>query len=186
MAELRRVGLLTGGGDCPGINAVIRAVTKHAVSLGTEVVGGLDGFLGLIEGRTRTLREEDVSGILTQGGTILGASNKSNPARHCTGTRPDGSPLIEDVTRRCLDTIARRGIEALLVVGGDGTMSAALPFCRAGVRCIGIPKTIDNDVLGTDLTFGHLTAVSIATEALDRLHTTAASHHRVMVVEVMG
>jgi ATP-dependent phosphofructokinase / diphosphate-dependent phosphofructokinase len=183
---ISRIGVLTGGGDCPGLNAVIRAVTKDAISHGIEVVGILDGFLGLIEDRVRPLREEDVSGILTLGGTILGASNRSHPAHFEVGRGPDGSPRFEDVTPRCLATIATHGLDALVVVGGDGTMEAAQGLVRAGINCIGIPKTIDNDVRGTDLTFGFLSAVSIATEAIDRVHTTAASHHRVIAVEVMG
>lgn len=183
---IRRIGLLTGGGDCPGLNAVIRAVVLDAAGLGIEVVGILDGYLGLIEDRTRPLGVADAEGILTQGGTILGASNKSNPARFAVGRDERGAPVIADVTPRCLETIRRHGLEALLIVGGDGTMAVAQIFVRAGINCIGIPKTIDNDLSGTELTFGFHTAVAIATDALDRVRTTAASHHRVIAVEVMG
>lgn len=186
MPILKRIGVLTGGGDCPGLNAVIRAVTKDALAYGLEVVGILDGFLGLIEDRTRRLTDEDVSGILTVGGTILGSSNKANPAKFAASVDELGRPVFVDVTERCFAAIERHGIDALVVIGGDGTMACAEPFVLAGIPCIGIPKTIDNDLWGTDLTFGFLTAVAIATEAIDRVHTTAASHHRVVVIEVMG
>lgn len=181
-----RIGILTGGGDCPGLNAVIRSVVLDAARDGTEVVGILDGFLGLIENRTVPLAPDKVRDIIAQGGTILGASNKSNPGRFCTGTQPSGAPAFEDVTDRCMDHVRARGLEALLIVGGDGTMSAAQSLMQRGVNCIGIPKTIDNDLEGTDLSFGFLSAAAVATEAIDRLQTTAASHHRAMVVEVMG
>lgn len=183
---IKRIGVLTGGGDCPGLNAVIRAVTKDAVSAGIEVVGVMEGFLGLIEDRTMPLGVDDVSGILTNGGTILGASNKANPQRYPTGRDENGRLVFEDVTDRCLATARRHGLDALVVVGGDGTMTIADHLVRKGLNCIGVPKTIDNDLYGTDVTFGFATAVSIATDALDRVHTTAASHHRAMVVEVMG
>jgi len=186
MTQIRRIGLLTGGGDCPGLNAVIRAVTKDALHHGVQVVGIEDGFLGLIEDRTVELDYEAVSNILTVGGTILGSSNRADPARFAVDTNADGSPIFADVTDKCMGVIERLGIEALVVIGGDGTMSCAAPFVERGINCIGVPKTIDNDLWGTDLTFGHLTAVQVATDALDRVHTTAASHHRVMVVEVMG
>jgi 6-phosphofructokinase 1 len=183
----RRLGILTGGGDCPGLNAVLRAVSKTAIlQYGIEVVGIEDGFQGLIEHRVRPLGLKDVSGILTRGGTILGSNNKCNPTRYCTGRNPDGTPIWEDVTERCLTTIARERLDALIVIGGDGTMACAAPMAAAGVNIIGVPKTIDNDLVGTEITFGFLTAVSTATEALDRLHSTADSHHRVMVCEVMG
>jgi phosphofructokinase-like protein len=183
---IRRIGLLTGGGDCPGLNAVIRAVTLAARTHGIEVLGIDDGFLGLIENRTRPLRSADVSHILGQGGTILGASNKANPSRFSVGKDASGKPIFENVMDRCLSNIRGHGLDALVVVGGDGSMEVSLPFVRAGVNCIGIPKTIDNDIVGTDLSFGFLTAVATATEALDRVHTTAASHARAIAVEVMG
>lgn len=175
-----RIGLLTGGGDCPGLNAVIRAVTKGLILRhGAEVIGFEDGFLGLIEGSHRPLSYRDVSGILTRGGTILGSSNKANPFRFYKEN--DG-----DVSHRALKVYSELGLDGLLVIGGDGTMSIAHLMQEAGVRCIGVPKTIDNDLVGTDRTFGFDTAVSIATEALDRLHSTAQSHHRVMILETMG
>jgi 6-phosphofructokinase 1 len=183
----KRLGILTGGGDCPGLNAVIRAVAKTAIlQHGIEVVGIEDGFQGLIEHRVRPLSLKDVSGILTRGGTILGSNNKCNPARYCTGRKADGTPIWEDVTEKCNVTIKRERLDALIVIGGDGTMACAAPMAAAGVNVIGVPKTIDNDLVGTEITFGFLTAVSTATEALDRLHSTADSHHRVMVCEVMG
>ncbi len=183
----RRLGILTGGGDCPGLNAVLRAVAKTAIlQYGIEVIGIEDGFQGLIEHRVRPLGLKDVSGILTRGGTILGSNNKCNPTRYCTGRKPDGTPIWEDVTEKCLTTIARERLDALIVIGGDGTMACAAPIAAAGINVIGVPKTIDNDLVGTEITFGFLTAVATATDALDRLHSTADSHHRVMVCEVMG
>ncbi len=184
---IRRIGVLTAGGDCPGLNAVIRAVTKTAILRhGIEVVGIEDGFIGLVDDRVRPLSFRDVSGILTRGGTILGSNNRCNPRHHPTGVNPDGSVVFSDVTPRCLATIRRHGIDALIVIGGDGTMAAAASLVAAGVNIIGIPKTIDNDLVGTEISFGFLTAVATATDALDRLHSTADSHHRVIVCEVMG
>jgi ATP-dependent phosphofructokinase / diphosphate-dependent phosphofructokinase len=184
--NFRRIGILTGGGDCPGLNAVIRAVGKDAINCGIEVIGIEDGFLGLIENRCRRLTFKDVSGILTQGGTILGSNNKSNPERHCVGHNPDGSPIHKNVIDECFGTIKQHRIEALVVIGGDGTMSGAINFCRRGLPVVGVPKTIDNDIEGTELTFGFQSAVATATQALDQVQTTADSHHRAMVVEVMG
>ena len=184
-SKIRRIGILTGGGDCPGLNAVIRAVAKTALlQMQWEVTGIEDGFLGLIQNRMHPLRYEDVSNILTLGGTILGTSNKANPARY--PVRSDGTVELRDVTDRCLEHIEQQRLDALVVIGGDGTMSGAANFVHHGVNCIGVPKTIDNDLEGTDVTFGFATACQIATEALDRIHTTAASHHRAMIVEVMG
>ncbi|HOW69257.1 MAG TPA: ATP-dependent 6-phosphofructokinase [Phycisphaerae bacterium] len=185
--RLQRIGVLTGGGDCPGLNAVIRAVAKTAIyQHGLEVWGIEDGFLGLIRNRMRPLEAKDVSNILTQGGTILGTSNKANPAHFATGTAPDGSPVFEDVTSRVTEHIRERGLDAIICIGGDGTMTGAADLAKRGVRCVGVPKTIDNDLMGTEITFGFQTAVNTATEALDRVHTTASSHHRVMLVEIMG
>jgi len=181
-----RIGILTGGGDCPGLNAVIRSVVKEAVFHDITVVGFEDGFLGLIEDRTCPLGADDVSNILTRGGTILGSSNKANPARFPVARNPDGSWVYEDRTEQCMQILRRHGVEALIVIGGDGTMTCAEPFAQRGINCIGVPKTIDNDLWGSDITFGFSTAVQTATEAIDRVHSTAASHHRVMVVEVMG
>ncbi|MEM6506880.1 MAG: ATP-dependent 6-phosphofructokinase [Planctomycetota bacterium] len=186
MSDIKRIGVLTGGGDCPGLNAVIRAVTKTAiVDHGLEVVGINDGFLGLVEDRTQPLTERDVSGILTRGGTVLGSNNKCNPKKYAD-VKADGSFEIIDVTGRCMDNVRKHGIDGLVVIGGDGTMACAKSFVDLGLNCVGVPKTIDNDLVGTDVTFGFATAVDTATEAIDRIHTTAASHHRAMVVEVMG
>lgn len=190
MPTLKRIGVLSGGGDCPGINAVIRAVTLDAAAHGTEVVGIKDGFLGLIEDRTRMLAAEDVADILTVGGSILGCSNKANPSKFATGKDAAGCMVFSDVRSRCWETIARHGIEALVVIGGDGTMQCAQGLVggvgQPRINCVGIPKTIDNDIPGTEMSFGFLTAVETATQALDRVQNTAASHHRAIVVEVMG
>jgi 6-phosphofructokinase 1 len=175
-----RVGVLTGGGDCPGLNAVIRAVTKSLIlQHNAEIVGIRDGFEGLIERNVETLEYVDVSGILTRGGTILGASNKANPfAYHRRGNA--------DVSAEAMKVYRSLGLDGLVAIGGDGTMSIAHRLSEMGMNIVGVPKTIDNDLVGTDETFGFDTAVSIATEAIDRIHTTAQSHHRVMVVETMG
>jgi 6-phosphofructokinase 1 len=186
LSGVRRIGVLTGGGDCPGLNAVIRAVTKDALFHGMEVMGIEDGFAGLIEDRVHPLDRTSVGNILTRGGTILGSSNKANPQKYAVGRDEHGKPIYRDMTEVCMTTMEMHRIEALVVIGGDGTMSAAKPFADRGINCIGVPKTIDNDLWGTDLTFGFMTAVSNATDALDKVHTTAASHHRTIVVEVMG
>jgi ATP-dependent phosphofructokinase / diphosphate-dependent phosphofructokinase len=185
MSTVRRIGILTGGGDCPGLNAVIRAVAKADFQGGLEVIGIEDGYLGLIEDRMKMLTPADVSGILTHGGTILGSSNKANPARFSV---PDGKGgwEVRDVREQVVTHYEKAGIEALVVIGGDGTMSGAAKMIPMGMKFIGVPKTIDNDLVGTDITFGHDTAVNTAAEALDKVHTTASSHHRVMVVELMG
>lgn len=183
---VRRIGILTSGGDCPGLNAVIRSVARDAFHCAMRVVGIEDGYLGLIEGRTRELTESDISGILARGGTILGSNNKSNPSRHKVGTDAAGKPIYKDVIDDCLRTLERAGIEALVTIGGDGTQTAAALFAARGVPVIGVPKTIDNDIEGTEITFGFQTAVATATDALDKVRTTADSHHRAMVVEVMG
>ncbi|MEM7754130.1 MAG: ATP-dependent 6-phosphofructokinase [Planctomycetota bacterium] len=186
LSNVKRIGILTGGGDCPGLNAVIRAVTKDAVNHGIEVFGIRDGFLGLIEDNVEPLDRESVAGIIVDGGTILGSSNKANPTAFVTGLDDAGKPIVEDVSDRCMATIEKYGLQALVCLGGDGTMSAAAPFADRGINCIGVPKTIDNDLWGSELTFGFQTAVDTATDALDRVHSTAASHHRTIVVEVMG
>jgi len=182
--ELERIGILTGGGDCPGLNAVIRAVAKAALSGGLEPVGIEDGYLGLIENRLGVLSYEDVSGILTRGGTILGSCNKANPAAY--HVREDGQWVVRDIRDRVVETCRRHGLDAIVVIGGDGTMSGAADLIDRGLRIVGVPKTIDNDLWATEVTFGHDTAVTTAAEALDKVHTTASSHHRVMVVELMG
>ena len=185
--DIKRIGLMTGGGDCPGLNAVIRAVTKTAINQhGLEVMGVCDGFLGLIEDRVKPLTFGDVSNILDLGGTILGTSNKANPSRYCTGQGADGKPIWENVSAQAAAVAKRHGIDVLVCIGGDGTMSAAAPMIQRGLSIVGVPKTIDNDLMHTDVTFGFDTAVSTASEALDRIRTTAASHSRVMLVETMG
>jgi len=182
--EIKRVGILTGGGDCPGLNAVIRAVAKAAMTGGLEVVGIEDGYLGLIQNRMRVLSYQDVSGILTRGGTILGSCNKANPARYSV---PNGDGwVIRDVREQVAQHYRDAGLDALVVIGGDGTMSGAAKLIDYGLNVVGVPKTIDNDLWSTEVTFGHDTAVTTAAEALDKVHTTASSHHRVMVVELMG
>jgi 6-phosphofructokinase len=187
MSGARKIGILTGGGDCPGINAVIRAVAKKALrAYGMEVVGIEDGFEGLIHNRCRRLDDETVSGILTVGGTILGTSNTSNPYAYAMMKPAGGAPVFEDVSGMALANAHALGLEALVCIGGDGTLGIAHRLMTDGVPVVGIPKTIDNDLRGTEITFGFDTAVAVATEAVDRLHTTAQSHHRVMILEVMG
>jgi len=169
-----RVGVLTGGGDCPGLNAVIRAVVRKGVRQhGFEFVGYRDGWKGPLEGLTMELGVEQCRGILPRGGTILGSS-RTNPFK------------IDDGVERITENLARDGVDALVAIGGEDTLGVATKLAALGVQVVGVPKTIDNDLSGTDFTFGFDTAVNIATEAIDRLHTTAESHHRVLVVEVMG
>ncbi len=180
----QRIGILTGGGDCPGLNAVIRAVARAALNGGVEAIGIEDGFLGLIENRMRRLHPRELSGILTMGGTILGSSNKANPSAYAV---PRGDKWVtRDARNEVVEHCTRAGLDALVVIGGDGTMTGATQLLDRGLRIVGVPKTIDNDLWGTDITFGHGTAVQTAAEALDKVHTTASSHHRVMVVELMG
>ncbi len=183
--RIRSIAVLTGGGDCPGLNAVIRAVVKTAVNrYGLEVWGVQDGYLGLIENRMDRLDFDDVSNILTVGGTILGTSNVANPFRFAV--QSGRQMQYRDVSDDCMRVLAERGIDALICIGGDGTMATAAQFAKKGLTVMGVPKTIDNDLYGTDVTFGFDTAVRTATEAIDKIHTTASSHHRVMIVEVMG
>lgn len=181
-----RIGLLTGGGDCPGLNAVIRAFTRTAIgAYGASVIGIEDGFEGLYEGRMREITHDDVSGLIGQGGTVLGTSNKGDPW-HYPIRGADGSFTVSDVSQAMLARVREWQLDALTVVGGDGSMHIAHRFMGLGVPMIGVPKTIDNDLSATDTTFGFDTAVAIVSEAIDRLQTTASSHHRVMVIEVMG
>lgn len=170
---VRTIGILTGGGDCPGLNAVIRAVVKTAHRHDYSVIGIRNGWKGLVEGKVEPLTDCSVTGILPKGGTILGTS-RTNPFKH------------EDDVQRMLLHLRRFGIDALIAVGGDDTLGVANQLHEMGVRVIGIPKTIDNDLSCTDYTFGFDTAVAIVTDAIDRLHTTAESHQRIMVLEVMG
>jgi 6-phosphofructokinase 1 len=183
-SKAKRVAILTGGGDCPGLNAVIRAVTRTAFNLGWEVWGIEDGFAGLLTGAVRRLMARDVRGILQLGGTILGTTNRGDPFAFPTERR--GRWVEKDRSREVVRNFERQGFDALIAIGGDGTLSIAERFWRKGVPVVGVPKTIDNDIEATVSTFGFDTAVTTATEALDKLHTTAESHKRVMVVEVMG
>ena len=174
---------MTGGGDAPGLNAVIRAVVKSATNCSCEVIGLEDSFDGLIEAnRWRKLTPKDVTGILRIGGTILGTTNRGNPFAYPVNTTGGK----RDYSERCVEMFHELGLEALVVIGGDGTLAIAHEFYKRGIPVVGVPKTIDNDIVGTTNTFGFDTAVSFATDAIDRLHTTAEAHHRVMVVEVMG
>lgn len=183
--KVKRIGVLTGGGDCPGLNAVIRGVTKPAHDQGLEVIGILDGFEGLVEGKAQQLYNKDVSGILAQGGTILGSSNKGDPF-HWPEEDVNEKIHIVDRSKTALKNYEGWNLDCLIAVGGDGTMHIADKLGEMGMNIVGVPKTIDNDLYATDQTFGHDSAVYVVTEAIDRLHTTASSHHRVMVIEVMG
>ncbi|MEY4498549.1 MAG: hypothetical protein RJA40_654, partial [Actinomycetota bacterium] len=169
-----RIGVLTGGGDCPGLNAVIRAVVRKGVKeYGHEFVGFRDGWKGPLENYTMELNLETTRGILPRGGTILGSS-RTNPFK------------IENGVERIKQNLADQGIDALIAIGGEDTLGVATKLDALGVKVIGVPKTIDNDLNNTDYTFGFDTSVNIAVEAIDRLHTTAESHHRALIVEVMG
>ena len=169
---MRRIGIFTGGGDCPGLNAAIRAAVRHAVASGVEVIGFRNGWHGVMDGSTKELRVADVAGILPRGGTILGSSG--------------ANPYTEGGIDRVRSTIRDLGLDALVAIGGEGTLGAAARLAEDGVPVVGIPKTIDNDLQGTDFCIGFRTAVQIATDAIDRLHSTAESHNRLMLVEVMG
>jgi 6-phosphofructokinase 1 len=180
---LKRIGILTGGGDAPGLNAVIRAVVKSAANCQCETIGILDGFDGLIErDRYRVLTPKDVTGILRIGGTILGTANRGNPLVKPV-TTSDGP---RDFPHRCIETFRSLQLDSLIVIGGDGTLAIAYELYKRGIPLVGVPKTIDNDIVETTNTFGFDTAVSFATEAVDRLHATGEAHHRIMVAEVMG
>ena len=182
---LKRIGILTGGGDCPGLNAVIRSIAKPAMAhFNSTVIGIIDGFEGLVEGRARELTPLDVSGIIHQGGTILGTSNKGDPFHFPMGERTNIK--IVDASDQVLNTYRNLKLDVLIAIGGDGTMTIANKLSGMGLNVIGVPKTIDNDLEATDITFGHDSARAVATEALDRLSTTASAHHRVMVMETMG
>jgi len=180
---ISRIGILTGGGDAPGLNAVIRAVVKTATNSGIECIGLEDSFDGLIEpGRSRVLTPRDVTGILRLGGTVLGTTNRGNPFKYPIETS-DGT---RDYSDRVIEMFHKMGLGALVVIGGDGTLAIAHQFYCRGLPLVGVPKTIDNDIVGTTNCFGFDTAVAFATDAIDRLHTTAEAHKRIMVVEVMG
>ena len=184
-ANIRRIGISTGGGDAPGLNAVIRAAVKSALNRGWEVVGIRRGFDGLFKpGMAKKLTARDVAGILTMGGTILGTTNRGNPFEY--RTRVGGKTIVKDMSGHILQSVKKLGLDAIVCIGGDGTLQIARRLADMGVPVVGVPKTIDNDMPGTVITFGYDTAVSTATDALDKLHSTAASHQRTLVVEVMG
>ena len=187
MSAVRRVGVLTGGGDAPGLNAVIRAVVRACrVAHGVTAVGISEGFTGLVEMRARELDLDDISGLLVRGGTILGTTNRGNPFSYAY-RRPDGVEEMVDASGTAKKNVEKLGLDCLIVIGGDGSLSIGERFWRElGIPVVGVPKTIDNDLSATDYTFGFATAVQSATWALDCLHTTAESHHRVMLLEVMG
>ena len=181
----KRVGVLTGGGDCPGLNAVIRTIVKTAhTDYDMDVVGFLDGYEGLVEGRHVDLTLKDASGILALGGTILGTSNRADPFNFPVLQGEDYVYL--DRSSQAIRNFESLGLDALIAIGGDGTMAASGAMIDKGMPIIGVPKTIDNDLHGTDVTFGFDSAVATATDAIDKIHTTAQSHHRVMIIEVMG
>jgi len=170
---MKKIGVLTGGGDCPGLNAVIRAVVRKSIQYNWNIIGIKNGWKGLITGEMELLSDYSVSGILHKGGTIIGTS-RTNPFKD------------ENDVNKVMDNIKKFGLDAIVAIGGDDTLGVALKLHERGIPVVGVPKTIDNDLSATDYTFGFDTAVSIVTEAIDRLHTTAESHHRVMVLEVMG
>jgi 6-phosphofructokinase 1 len=183
MSTIKRIGILTGGGDAPGLNAVIRAAVKSSWNSGIECLGLEDSFDGLLEpNRSRVLTPRDVTGILRLGGTILGTVNRGDPFQQLVATSE--GPL--DYSDRVCEMFHKMGLGALIVIGGDGTLAIGHKFFERGIPVVGVPKTIDNDIVGTANCFGFDTAVDFATDAIDRLHTTAEAHKRILVVEVMG
>ncbi len=187
MSQIRKIGICTGGGDCPGLNAVIRAAVRTAVlKYGYEVIGIEDGFDGLIwpAEKARPLTIHDVSGILPRGGTILGTTNRGDPFRYKLNA--DGKDVVKDFSDDVIQNAKALGMDALIVIGGDGTQKIGLQLFEKGLKIVGVPKTIDNDLSATEITFGFDTALHTATDAIDKIHTTAESHHRIMLVEVMG
>ncbi len=186
MTDIRKIGICTGGGDCPGLNAVIRAAVKTAIlKYRYDVIGIRDGFDGLIwPEKSRPLTLNDVSGILPRGGTILGTTNRGNPFAYRVNN--DGKETVRDLSDEVIKNAKALGLDALIVIGGDGTQKIGLDLAAKGLPVVGVPKTIDNDLSSTDFTFGFDSALHVATDAIDRIHTTAESHHRIMIVEVMG
>lgn len=183
--SIKKIGILTAGGDCPGLNAVVRAVSKNALRHGIEVLGFKNGFDGLVRNEYLTITDETVSGILTMGGTILGTSNIANPFNYTLP--PFGSPESpRDLSSVVMHNFKENQLDALITIGGDGTLHMSQQFVDLGMPIVAVPKTIDNDLSATDQTFGFDSALAVATEAIDRLHTTAQSHHRVMIIETMG
>jgi len=186
MNKIKKIGILTGGGDCSGLNAVISAVTKTAINkYNLEVVGYIKGYSGLYNNEFKKLDYKAVSGITHQGGTILKSSNKDNLFNYRIVDK-DGNVTYKDVSNVAIENMKKEGVGALVVLGGDGTLTSARDFARMGIPVVGIPKTIDNDLPATDVTFGYNTSLEAITDALDKIHTTAFSHDRIMVVEVMG
>lgn len=184
--KIQAIGVCTGGGDCPGLNAVIRGVVKTAFNdYGWRVFGVEDGFDGLIwPEKTRELTSASIRGILPRGGTILGTTNRGNPFAY--EVVENGQKVVKDFSRQCLENMHKLGIDAMVIIGGDGTLKIAHEFYKIGMPVVGVPKTIDNDLSATEVTFGFQTALATATDAIDRIHTTAESHHRVMIIELMG
>lgn len=182
---LKKVAIITNGGDCPGLNAVIRAIVKTAETNGIECYGYIEGYKGLYQNNYIKLDSNgSASGLLHRGGTIIGASNSTNLFN--LKVEENGQTVYKDVSDICVENVRRAGFDCIFTLGGDGTQKSARDFSTKGLNIIGVPKTIDNDVAHCEMTFGYNTAVSVAAEALDRLHSTAESHHRVMVLEVMG
>ncbi len=182
---VKKVAIITNGGDAPGLNAVIRAIVKTAETNGIECYGYIEGYKGLLENNYIKLdTKTNASGLLHRGGTIIGTSNSTNVFN--LKVEENGKTVYKDMSQKCIENIKQAGFDCIFTLGGDGTQKSGRDFSLRGVNVIGVPKTIDNDVAHTDVTFGYNTAVSVATEALDRLHTTAESHHRIMVLEVMG
>jgi phosphofructokinase-like protein len=186
MPDIRCIGICTGGGDAPGLNAVIRAAVKAAIlKYKWKVIGIPDGFDGLIwPEKSRELTLKDVSGILPRGGTILGTTNRGNPFHY--QTVENGKELVRDISAEVIANTRKLGIDAIISIGGDGSQKIALGLFEKGMKIVGVPKTIDNDLCATEVTFGFDTALHTATDAVDKIHTTAESHHRIMLVEVMG
>lgn len=182
---VKKVAIITNGGDCPGLNAVIRAIVKTAETNGVECYGYIEGYKGLYENNYIKLESSgSASGLLHRGGTIIGSSNSTNVFN--LKVEENGKIIYKDVSDICVENVKKAGFDCIFTLGGDGTQKSARDFSIKGLNIIGVPKTIDNDVAHSEITFGYNTAVSVATEALDRLHSTAESHHRVMVLEVMG
>ena len=182
---VKKVAIITNGGDCPGLNAVIRAIVKTAETHGVECYGYIEGYKGMLENNYIKLESNgSASGLLHRGGTIIGASNSTNLFNY--PVEENGQTVYKDMSFKAVENVRNAGFDCIFTLGGDGTQKSARDFSTKGVNVIGVPKTIDNDVACTDITFGYNTAVSVATEALDRLHSTAESHHRIMTLEVMG
>ncbi len=185
-SKVKKVAILTNGGDAPGLNAVIRAIVKTGRTYGVECYGFIEGYKGLLNNNYVKLDlQGNASGLLTKGGTIIGTSNNTNVFNYKV-VNEDGSVEYKDLSDKCVENIKNAGFDCIFTLGGDGTQKSSRDFSLKGVNCIGVPKTIDNDVAHTDVTFGYNTAVSVAAEALDRLHTTAEAHHRIMILETMG